>query len=174
MTTLSPELIGVIGLLALLGLLSAGVPIAAAMGLVGGVGLCILLSPEAALVKAGVVGFHSVSSYALGVLPLFVFMAHVCFAAGATQQFFNAAAKMIGHRPGGLALASIAGCAGFGAAFTNGAGATPPAVFIDNAIRFDFNSTDSTRTFTICPAFTASEGSLMKRFDSSLMCTSPS
>jgi C4-dicarboxylate transporter DctM subunit len=115
MTALSPELIGVIGLIALLALLSAGVPIAVSMGLVGAVGLCVLLSPEAALVKAGVVGYHSVSNYQLGVLPLFVFMAHVCFAAGATQQFFNAAAKMIGHRPGGLALASIAGCAGFGA-----------------------------------------------------------
>jgi len=112
---MTPELIGVIGLCALLGLLSAGVPIAAAMGLVGGVGLCVLLSPEAALAKAGVLAFHSVSSYELGVLPLFVFMAHVCFAAGATQQFFNASAKLIGHFPGGLALASIAGCAGFGA-----------------------------------------------------------
>ena len=70
---MSPELIGVLGLIALLGLLSAGLPIAAAMGLVGGVGLCVLLSPEAALVKAGVVAFHSVSSYELGVLPLFVF-----------------------------------------------------------------------------------------------------
>ena len=112
---MTPELTGVIGLCSLLVLLSAGVPIAAAMGLVGGVGLSVLLSPEAALAKAGVVAFHSVSSYELGVLPLFVFMAHVCFAAGATQQFFNASAKLIGHLPGGLALASIAGCAGFGA-----------------------------------------------------------
>ena len=40
---MSSELIGVIGLCALLGLLSAGVPIAAAMGLVGAAGLCILL-----------------------------------------------------------------------------------------------------------------------------------
>lgn len=112
---MTPELIGLIGLCTLLVLLAAGVPIAAAMGLVGGAGLCVLLSPEAALTKAGVIAFHSVSSYELGVLPLFVFMAHVCFAAGATQQFFNAAAKMIGHLPGGLALASIAGCAGFGA-----------------------------------------------------------
>jgi C4-dicarboxylate transporter, DctM subunit len=85
------------------------------MGMSGFIGLTILLSPEAALVKSGVLAFHSVSNYALGVLPLFVFMAHVCFAAGATQKFFDAAAKLIGHRPGGLALASIAGCAGFGA-----------------------------------------------------------
>jgi tripartite ATP-independent transporter DctM subunit len=112
---MTPEWIGALGLLSLLGLLALGVPIAVAMGVTGAVGLCVLLSPEAAFVKAGVVAFHSVSSYELGVLPLFVFMAHVCFAAGATQQFFDAAAKLIGHRPGGLALASIAGCAGFGA-----------------------------------------------------------
>jgi hypothetical protein len=42
--------------------------------------------------------------------------------------------------------------------------------FIESAIRFDFASALSTLTFTICPALTASEGSLMKRFESSLMC----
>jgi len=112
---MSPEAIGVLGLIGLLALLSAGVPIAVAMGLTGAIGLAVLLSPEAALIKAGVVAFHSVSNYELGVLPLFVLMAYVCFAAGATQKFFDAAAKLIGHRPGGLALASIAACAGFGA-----------------------------------------------------------
>jgi len=112
---MSSELIGILGLIGLLSLLSAGVPIAVAMGLSGAIGLAVLSSPEAALVKAGVVAFHSVSNYELGVLPLFVLMAHVCFAAGATQKFFDAASKMIGHQPGGLALASIAGCAGFGA-----------------------------------------------------------
>jgi C4-dicarboxylate transporter, DctM subunit len=112
---MSPESIGICGLLGLLALLSAGVPIAVAMGLSGVVGLAVLLSPEAAVVKSGVLAFHSISNYELGVLPLFVLMAHVCFAAGATQKFFEAAAKFIGHRPGGLALASIAGCAGFGA-----------------------------------------------------------
>ena len=53
--------------------------------------------------------------YELGVLPLFLLMAHLCFAAGASRDFFDAAASFIGHRRGGLALASIAGCAGFGA-----------------------------------------------------------
>ncbi|HKP57373.1 MAG TPA: TRAP transporter large permease [Polyangiales bacterium] len=112
---MSPESIGICGLLGLLALLGAGVPIAVAMGLSGAIGLAVLLSPEAALVKSGVLAFHSISNYDLGVLPLFVLMAHVCFAAGATQKFFEAAAKFIGHRPGGLLLASIAGCAGFGA-----------------------------------------------------------
>jgi C4-dicarboxylate transporter, DctM subunit len=112
---MTPEAIGILGILGLLALLSAGVPIAVATGLCGMLGLGALISPEAAVVKSGVAAFHSVSNYELGVLPLFVLMAHVCFASGATQKFFDAAAKWIGHRPGGLALASIAGCAGFGA-----------------------------------------------------------
>jgi hypothetical protein len=89
---MSPEAIGVCGLIGLLALLSAGVPIAVAMGLAGVVGLAVLLSPEAALVKSGVLAFHSISNYELGVLPLFMLMAHVCFASGATQKFFDAAA----------------------------------------------------------------------------------
>jgi tripartite ATP-independent transporter DctM subunit len=106
---------GVIGVAALLLLLAAGVPIGVAMGLVGLVGMCILLGPEPALIKSGVVLFESVSRYELGVLPLFLLMAHLCFAAGASRDFFAAAASVVGHRRGGLALATIAGCAGFGA-----------------------------------------------------------
>ena len=106
---------GPLGVTVLLLLFALGVPIGAAMGLVGMAGLCLLLGLEPALVKSAVVLFETVSRYELGVLPLFLLMAHVCFAAGASRDFFDAAARMIGHRPGGLALASIAGCAGFGA-----------------------------------------------------------
>jgi C4-dicarboxylate transporter DctM subunit len=106
---------GAIGVIALLLLLTLGIPIGVAMGLVGMVGLALLLGPEPALIKAGVVLFETVARYELGVLPLFLLMAHLCFAAGASRDFFDAAARMVGHRRGGLALASIAGCAGFGA-----------------------------------------------------------
>jgi C4-dicarboxylate transporter DctM subunit len=106
---------GLLGVIALLTLLSLGVPIGVAMGLVGIVGLTLLLGLEPALIKSAVVLFESYSRYELGVLPLFLFMAHICFAAGASRDFFDAAAKFVGHRRGGLALASIAGCAGFGA-----------------------------------------------------------
>ena len=106
---------GFLGVLALLALLTLGVPIGVAMGLVGMVGLTLMLGLEPALIKSGVVLFETISRYELGVLPLFLLMAHLCFAAGATRDFFDAAARLIGHRRGGLALASIAGCAGFGA-----------------------------------------------------------
>ena len=106
---------GIIGVVALLILLTLGVPIGVAMGVVGFVGLTLLIGFEPALIKSGVVLFETVMKYELGVLPLFLLMAHFCFAAGASRDFFDAAARWIGHRRGGLALASVAGCAGFGA-----------------------------------------------------------
>jgi C4-dicarboxylate transporter, DctM subunit len=106
---------GVLGVSALLALLALGVPIGIAMGAVGLVGLAFLLGPEPALIKSSVVFFEAVTRFELGVLPLFLLMAHFCFAAGASRDFFSAAAGLVGHRRGGLALATIAGCAGFGA-----------------------------------------------------------
>jgi C4-dicarboxylate transporter, DctM subunit len=106
---------GVLGVVALLILLTLGVPIGVAMGVVGLVGLTLMIGFEPALIKSGIVLFETILRYELGVLPLFLLMAHICFAAGASRDFFDAAARLIGHRRGGLALASIAGCAGFGA-----------------------------------------------------------
>jgi C4-dicarboxylate transporter, DctM subunit len=107
-------LVGFLGVLVLLLVLTAGVPIGVALGLVGMAGMWLLLGLEPALIKSSVILFDTLSRYELGVLPLFLFMAHVCFAANASRDFFDAAARMIGHRRGGLALASIGGCAGFG------------------------------------------------------------
>lgn len=105
---------GTIGVIALLALLTLGVPIGISMGIVGLVGLTVLLGPEPAVIKSSVVLFETITRYELGVLPLFLLMAHLCFAAGASRDFFDAAASMVGHRRGGLAIASVAGCAGFG------------------------------------------------------------
>ena len=80
---MAAELLGLAGILALLALLAAGVRIAVALGLVALAGLALLWSPEAAAIKAGVVTFGVASNYELGVLPLFLLMAHLCFAAGA-------------------------------------------------------------------------------------------
>jgi C4-dicarboxylate transporter, DctM subunit len=107
-------LVGFLGVLTLLLILTAGVPIGVALGLVGMAGMALILGLEPALIKSGVILFDTLSRYELGVLPLFLLMAHLCFAANASRDFFDAAARIIGHRRGGLALASIGGCAGFG------------------------------------------------------------
>ncbi|MXO70818.1 TRAP transporter large permease [Alteraurantiacibacter buctensis] len=103
-----------VGVGILLALLLAGVRIGVALGLVGLGGLALILGPEAALIKSGVILVDTLTRYELGTLPLFLFMAHVFFSVDASRDLFDAAAKLIGHRKGGLAYASIAGCAGFG------------------------------------------------------------
>jgi C4-dicarboxylate transporter, DctM subunit len=108
-------LTAVVAIVALLILLTVGCPIGAALGLVGIAGLTAVLGLEPALIKSGVIVFDTLSRYELGVLPLFLLMAHLCFAANASRDFFAATARMAGHHRGGLAIASVAACAGFGA-----------------------------------------------------------
>lgn len=106
---------GLIGTLILFGLLALGVPIGVALGAVGLVGTAIVLGFEPALIKSAVLLFDTMTRYELGTLPLFLLVAHLCFSADASRDLFDAAAKLVGHRRGGLALASVGGCAAFGA-----------------------------------------------------------
>jgi C4-dicarboxylate transporter DctM subunit len=106
---------GLLGVVVLLVLLLTGMPIGVALGLVGLAGLALTLGLEPALIKSGVLLFETLTRYELGTLPLFMLMAHLCFVAEASRDFFDVAARFFGHRRGGLAIASVAGCAGFGA-----------------------------------------------------------
>ena len=111
---MTPET-GLIGVLILFALLLAGMPIGVSLGVVGLGGLVVTLGVEPALIKSGVVMFETLTRYELGTLPLFLLVAQLCFSANASRDFFDAAASFVGHRRGGLAIASIGGCAGFGA-----------------------------------------------------------
>ncbi len=106
---------GLIGIAVLFALLLCGGRIGAVLGLVGFGGLALVLGLEPALIKSGVIVVDTLTRYELGTLPLFLFMAHIFFSIDASRDLFDAAAKMVGHRRGGLAYASIAGCGGFGA-----------------------------------------------------------
>lgn len=105
---------GLVGVIVLLMLLLTGMPIGVALGLVGLGGLALTIGLEPALIKSGVLVFETLTRYELGTLPLFMLMAHLCFVAGVSRDFFDAASRFLGHRRGGLAIASVAGCAGFG------------------------------------------------------------
>ena len=105
---------GLLGILVLFALLLIGTPIGVALGLVGVGGLALILGLEPALIKGGVVAFETLMKYELGTLPLFLLMAHLCFSSNASRDIFDAAARFVGHRKGGLAYASVGGCAAFG------------------------------------------------------------
>lgn len=105
---------GLAGVILLLVLLLSGMPIGIALGAAGLAGLILTIGLEPALIKSGVLVFETMTRYELGTLPLFMLMAHLCFVADASRDFFNLASRLFGHRRGGLAIASVAGCAGFG------------------------------------------------------------
>jgi C4-dicarboxylate transporter DctM subunit len=111
----SPIEIGIIGFLALFGLMILGMPIGFALGLVGFAGMLALFPFQAAMIKMATVPFDIMSSYALAVLPLFLLMANVFLVAGFGSDLFRVASKWMGHYRGGLAMATILAASGFAA-----------------------------------------------------------
>ena len=112
---MSSESIGVYGFIVLFILMAVGLPIGVAMGMVGFFGLMMILPTQAAFAKMAIAPFELVSSYAFATLPLFLLMGHVLLATGQGGNLFRVAKKWFGRVPGGLAMATVAGCAAFGA-----------------------------------------------------------
>ena len=96
-------------------LLLARLPIGAAMFFVGLAGYVMLAGwmPLANYLKTSAFGRFAV--YDLSVIPLFLLMGNFATHGGLSRGLFTAAAALIGHFRGGLAMAGIGACAGFGA-----------------------------------------------------------
>ena len=105
----------VIGLLLLLILLVAGVPIGFSMALVGVLGVAVLRGLDPAVIMIGQVGIDAALNYNFSVLPLFVLMGNVIGRTRMAADLYAAAHAFLGHRPGGLAMATIAASGGFAA-----------------------------------------------------------
>lgn len=106
---------GMAGFAVLLALMAIRVPIGIAMLTVGigGYGLYSGFSPLLAFLKTST--YYQFSTYSLSVIPLFVLMGEFATHAGMSRALYRTAAAFLGHRKGGLAMASIGGCAAFGA-----------------------------------------------------------
>ncbi|WP_313137393.1 TRAP transporter large permease [Paracoccus jeotgali] len=106
---------GLTGFAVLLGLMAIRIPIGVAMLAVGigGYGLYTGSGPLLAFLKTST--YYQFSTYSLSVIPLFVLMGEFATKAGMSRALYRTAAAFLGHRKGGLAMASIGGCAAFGA-----------------------------------------------------------
>jgi len=106
-------MIGLIGLATILALFLTGIELGFAMALIGFLGFGYIISFEAALNLLAKDIFDVFSSYGFTVIPLFVLMGQVAFNAGIAKRLFNTAYKFIGHVPGGMAMATVAGATAF-------------------------------------------------------------
>ncbi|MEY4883436.1 MAG: Sialic acid transporter permease protein SiaT [Pseudomonadota bacterium] len=90
-------------------------PLALAMGAVGVTGIGLVRGWEPALASTAQVVYETGFAYTLSVIPLFILMGNFVARAGLAHELFEAAYAFVGHVRGGLAHATIAACAGFGA-----------------------------------------------------------
>jgi tripartite ATP-independent transporter DctM subunit len=100
----------------LLTLIFLRAPIGAAMFVVGVGGLWLATgSPNMALNLLKAESYSTFSSYSLSIIPMFLLMGQFATLSGMSTSLFKAAEGWLGHRKGGVAMASVGACAGFGA-----------------------------------------------------------
>tara|TARA_R110002073_G_scaffold11117_8_gene51329 strand:- start:2920 stop:4233 length:1314 start_codon:yes stop_codon:yes gene_type:complete len=108
--------IGILSFPALLVLIFLRVPIGLAMFLIGYFGYWMVTGdtrmPMARLKSAA---YSTFASESLAVVPMFLLMGYFATIGGMSKALFKAAESFVGHRKGGVGIAAIASCAGFGA-----------------------------------------------------------
>src|ERR1700760_4585052 len=112
---MNPSLIGVLGVAVLFVLLILRVPVWISLVLVGFFGNAIALGWPGALTLLGTAPFDVASSYSLSVVPLFILMGEVASESRMSGELFKAARVILSGFRGGLAIATLAASAAFGA-----------------------------------------------------------
>ena len=112
---IDPLLVASLGVIGMFALIALHIPIGIAMAMAGFVGFGLLVgwNPAISLLASGPVAV--ISSLDLAVIPLFLLMGSFAGVSGLSSDIYRLAYALVGHRRGGLALATIGGCAGFGA-----------------------------------------------------------
>ena len=85
------------------------------MGIIGVGGFGLLSSWTPALNLLSLSPIRTVTDYSLGLVPMFILMGAVASASGMSAELYRAANAFLGHRRGGLAMATIVACGGFSA-----------------------------------------------------------
>lgn len=96
-------------------LMTVGVPVFAALGLAGLVGIVSMESMGYAYSQLRNFSYHQTAAYLLTVIPLFILLGNFAYHAGVGRSLFGVSRRWVGHWPGGLAMASILTSAGFAA-----------------------------------------------------------
>lgn len=112
---MDPLSIAAIGLGFMFVLIVLKVPIGIAMAMTGFIGFAIMIGmrPALSILVAEPAGI--LASFEFAVIPLFLLMGSFATAGGLSAEIYRLAYAFIGHRPGGLAIATMGGCALFGA-----------------------------------------------------------
>lgn len=112
---MDPITIAILGMLGMFVLIALHVPIGVAIGVAGVAGFGFLGGWKPAFSLIGTEYITVFTNAELAVIPLFLLMGSFAGVSGLSSDIYRLAYAFIGHRRGGLAMATIGGCAGFGA-----------------------------------------------------------
>src|SRR5215813_9500885 len=112
---MSADSVAIVGFVVLFALMLLRVPVGMAMGLVGVSGYAYLTGGAPALKLVGQTSMRTVTDYQFGVIPMFLLMGAFVSNSGVSRELFRAANTFVGHRRGGLGLATIVSCGAFAA-----------------------------------------------------------
>lgn len=121
---MASSLIGALGFAVVILLVMLRLPVAIAMGVVGFVGLSLTEGLDTSGFMLGRTTFEAVFPYSLSIVPLFIAMGVFAGRAGLSKSLYAFVASLVGHLRGGLAMATIGGCAIFGAISGSGIATT--------------------------------------------------
>jgi len=113
---MTPLMIGFSGIAILFVLLALRVPIAVALGAVSLVGIGFVRGFDAVYGAARSMPYTFVAKWELSSIPMFLLMGSIAYYSGLTENLFKAMRLWFARLPGGLAVATNFGCAGFAAA----------------------------------------------------------
>jgi len=133
----------------LIGLIFLRIPIGLAMFLCGAVGIWLVTGSERAILsQLKSVPYDTFSSYSLSIIALFLLMGQFAMRGGLSHALFTAAESWLGHRKGGVAMASVGACAAFGAICGSSlaTAATMGQVALPELRRFGYSGALSTGT----------------------------
>jgi tripartite ATP-independent transporter DctM subunit len=111
---MSETVIGIFGLLILLAVFLTGLELGVSMGVIGFLGYCLIVSTKAGLSMVAQDIYDTFSTYGFTVIPVFILMGQLAFNGGIAKGLYASAHRFIGHIPGGLAMATVAGATAFG------------------------------------------------------------
>jgi tripartite ATP-independent transporter DctM subunit len=112
---MSPELVGVLGMVLLLILFALRMQVGMSMLIVGFVGFTFLTNTSSSLPLLGMVPYATASAYSLSVIPLFILMGMFLSYGGLGRDIFEAANAWVRHVRGGMAMATIVAVAAWSA-----------------------------------------------------------
>jgi len=112
---MEPIAIGIVGIGVLIALLVLGVPIAFAMAVVGIGGTATVVGLPQALSQVTLVTWEKGTDFIIVCIPLFIFMGQLTATTGIAGDLYECLQRWLGRMRGGLGIASVFACGGFGA-----------------------------------------------------------